>query len=255
MMPNRVAASLEIAASRASLLTQPRSLGSLPSMYDKYTWTTALEQMHDLAAGLMPARSERTLPAEATLDIVQLRDRGWTRQMVARFLGDPDARRPATRGGGGRPAELYRISRVRNAERLVAFSEARRTASERSALARRSQQERRASVLRFASSVELPLPDQHIEDVMQRVRSAGQATSKEDLDSDRYRAVQFLLDMLSDSSRQLGVFQGQPGIRDARSLLLDRKLALITSRYPSLAGSCENVRLERTHDNEALHLP
>jgi len=219
------------------------------------TWTTALEQMHDQAAGLTPTQPERTMPAEETLDIVQLRDRGWTRQMVTRFLGVPDARRPATRGGGGRPAELFRISRVRNAERMVAFSEARRTALERSALARRSQQDRRASVLRFASSIELTLPDQHIEEVMRRAMSAGLPTPNDEQSSDRNRAVHLLLGMLADSSRRLDVFQGQPGIRDARSILLDRKLALITSRYPALADSCITVKLERTQDNEAFPLP
>jgi hypothetical protein len=90
---------------------------------------------------------------------------------------------------------------------------------------------------------------------MQSVRSAGMSLSDHDLASDRNRAVQFLLGMLSESSRRLDVFHGQPGIRDARSLLLERKLALITSRYPSLAESCENVKLERTQYHEAFDLP
>lgn len=173
-MPKPVASPVGKSLSRAGLLTSLQPRGWLPSTYDKNTWKTALEQMHDQAAGLNSSRSVRTMPAEDTLDIVQLRGRGWTRQMVSRFLGSPDARRPATHGGGGRPAELFRISRVRNAERLVAFSEARRTAIERSALARRSQEERRASVLRFASNLELILPEQAIEEVLQRLRPAEQ---------------------------------------------------------------------------------
>ncbi|KAF7963334.1 hypothetical protein AWV80_10395 [Cupriavidus sp. UYMU48A] len=231
------------------------TIGSIPSTYDKNSRKSALEQMHDQAIALMPSRPQRAMPAGETLDIVQLRDRGWTRQMVTRFLGVPDARRPPTRGGGGRPAELYCIGRVRNAERLLAFSEARRTAIERSAFARRSQQERRASVLRFASSLELFLPDRQIEEIMQSVRSTGLSLSNRDLAGDRKRAVQLLLAMLSDSSRRLDVFQGQPGIRDARALLLDRKIALITSRYPSLAKSCEYVRLERSQCNEVFDRP
>lgn len=195
------------------------------------------------------------MPAEETLDINQLRDRGWTRQMVTRFLGVPDARRPATRGGGGRPAELFRISRVRNAERMVAFSEARRTALERSALARRSQQDRRASVLRFASSLELTLPDQDIEDVMRSVRATRFPTANTDHADAQNRAVRLLLGLLADSSTRLDVFQGQPGIRDARSLLLERKLALIASRYPALADSCNSVKLEQAQDNETSLLP
>ncbi|MGF6604464.1 hypothetical protein P3T23_009219 [Paraburkholderia sp. GAS448] len=209
----------------------------------------------DQAAGLLPLQAEDTMPAEETFDINQLRDRGWTRQMVARFLGVPDARRPATRGGGGRPAELFRISRVRNAERMVAFSEARRTVFERSALARRSQEDRRASVLRFASSLELTLPDQDIEGVMQSVHSTGLASPNCDHADDRNRAVRLLLGMLADSTSRLDVFQGQPGIRDARSLLLDRKLALIASRYPALAESCNIVKLEQAQDNEPSLLP
>jgi hypothetical protein len=214
-----------------------------------------LHTTQDQAAGLLPLQAEDTMPAEETLDINQLRDRGWTRQMVTRFLGIPDARRPATRGGGGRPAELFRISRVRNAERMVAFSEARRTALERSALARRSQQDRRASVLRFASSLELTLPDQDIEDVMQSVRATGLPSPNGDHADDRNRAVRLLLGMLADSSSRLDVFQGQPGIRDARSLLLERKLALIASRYPALADGCDSVKHEQAQDNEPSLLP
>lgn len=254
-MRSAVASSVGKTHSRATLLAPSWTIGSLLSRYDKNTRTSALEQMHDQAVGLMPSRLRRAMPAEETLDIIQLRDRGWTRQMVTRFLGVPDARRPPTRGGGGRPAELYCIGRVRNAERLLEFSEARRTAIERSAFARRSQQERRASVLRFASSLDLPLPDSRIEEIMQSVRSAGLLLSNHDIAGDCKRAVKLLLGMLSESSRRLDVFQGQPGIRDARALLLDRKLALITSRYPSLAKSCEYVRLEGAQCNEVFDHP
>jgi hypothetical protein len=214
-----------------------------------------LPTTQDQAAALLPLHAEDAMPAEETLDINQLRDRGWTRQMVTRFLGVPDARRPATRGGGGRPAELFRISRVRNAERMVAFSEARRTALERSTLARRSQQDRRASVLRFASSLELTLPDQDIEDVMRSVQATRFPTANTDHTDAQNRAVRLLLGLLADSSTRLDVFQGQPGIRDARSLLLERKLALIASRYPALADSCNSVKLEQAQDNETSLLP
>ena len=210
---------------------------------------------HDQAASPLPFHAEQSTPAEETLDINQLRDRGWTRQMVTRFLGVPDARRPATRGGGGRPAELFRISRVRNVERMVVFSEARRTALERSALARRSQHNRRASVLRFASSVELILPDQDIHDLMRSVRATRFPSVDLSHSDARSRVVHLLLGMLTDSSSRLNVFQGQPGIRDARSLLLERKLALIASRYPLLAGYCDSATVERTQDNEQSSLP
>lgn len=213
-----------------------------------------MEQLHNQASGPLLIRSDRSTPTEETFDIVQLRDRGWTRQMVTRFLGSPDTRRPASQGGGGRPAELYCVSRVRSAERLVAFSDARRTASDRSALAKRSQQERRATVLRFATNLELQLPNRRIEDVMQPVTPAERSASHTDLPVDQKRAVQLLLGMLSDSSRRLDVFQGQPGIRDARAILLDRKLALIASLYPALAECCDTVRLEPIQEYEALNL-
>jgi hypothetical protein len=212
---------------------------------------TTLEQTPEL----LPLHSEEAMPAEETLDINQLRDRGWTRQMVTRFLGVPDARRPATRGGGGRPAELFRVSRVRNVERMVAFSEARRTAQERSTLARRSQEDRRASVLRFASCLELILPDQDIEDVMRSVRATRSPSTSAGSSNARDRAVRLLLGMLRDSSTRLDVFQGQPGIRDARALLFDRKLSLISSRYPALADSCQRVKLEQTHENDPSLFP
>lgn len=208
-----------------------------------------MHTMQDQVADLLPLQAEDTMPAEGTLDINQLRDRGWTRQMVARFLGVPDARRPATRGGGGRPAELFRISRVRDAERMVAFSLARRTALERSSLARRSQQERRASLMRFASSLELTLPDRDIEAVAQSVRADEIPSLAGDLANKKNRAVRLLLSILADSSRRLDVFHGQPGIKDARTLLLKRKLALIASRYPALADSCDCVNLEQVQEN------
>lgn len=201
-------------------------------------------------AGVLPQQSEDKMPEEETLDFQQLRGRGWSRQMVARFLGVPDARRPATSGGGGRPAELFRISRVRNAERMVAFSEARRTARERSTLARRSQEDRRAQVLRFASRVELLLPDLDVGELMRSVQATSISPISVDDSAATHRAVHLLLGMLSESSARLGVFQGQPGIREARALLLNRKICLIASRYPVLADSCKKVRLEQALDNE-----
>lgn len=206
---------------------------------------TALDQAPHIA----PPHAEDATPLEETLDITQLRDRGWTRQMVIRFLGVADARRPATPGAGGRPAELYRVSRVRNAERMVAFSEARRTAVERSALARRSQQDRRESVLRFATSIELVLPDQSLETVIRRARAVDATAVVEGVLDDGLRAVHLLLASLQDSTNRLDVFQGQPGIRDARSLLLHRKLVLISSRYPALSDWCDRVRSKQVHDD------
>ncbi|VWC78202.1 hypothetical protein BLA39750_01002 [Burkholderia lata] len=203
----------------------------------------------DQAAHLTPPHPEDAKPPEETLDITQLRDRGWTRQMVTRFLGVADTRRPATPGAGGRPAELYRISRVRNAERMVAFSEARRTAVDRSALARRSQQDRRESVLRFATSIELVLPDQSFDTVMRRARDVDAPAVVGAALDDGWRAVQLLLASLEDSANRLDVFQGQPGIRDARCLLLHRKLTLISSRYPALSDWCERVKSKQVRDN------
>lgn len=186
---------------------------------------------------LLPVAVEESRPAGQALDIHQLRDRGWTRQMVSRFLNAPDGRRPATKSGG-RPAELFALERVRAAERTLAFSDARRQANARSAQVRTSQRERRETLLRFAENVELTLPDQDLTKVIHSARRDKVCVRRENPGELADCAVNALLDMLSPASHKLDVFHGQPGIREARAVLLKRKLDLIRSRYPALSVSC-----------------
>ena len=106
-------------------------------------------------------------------------------------------------------------------------------------------------MLRFAGSLELALPRQPLEEILGPVRHTGSGPSDSNRTTGKSRAVRQLLGVLSESSAKLDVFQGQPGIRDARTILLERKLNLIASQYPELADACEIVKIEHNGNNEA----
>jgi hypothetical protein len=194
------------------------------------TAASDLSQRESLAAG----------EPEGLLDLHQLRERGWTRQMVTRFLGAPDSmRRPTTRQGG-RPAALYFATRVWNAERLLDFVCARRDAPARSAAARGSQQARREAVLSFAKTLDLSLPNRSlsmVQAIAENTHADAPVSPAQQRTADRI--VAWLLDEFKADNAKLTIFARHPGIEEARALLRQRQLRLIASQYPELSAAVQ----------------
>lgn len=202
--------------------------------------------MHHLpttTAELTISRQPATKSPGALLDIQQLRERGWTRQMVTRFLDAPDSLRSPSPGRGGRPAALYALCRVERAERRTDFVEARRHAPARSAMARESQRNRRDALLQFASSIELSLSIRPLEVI--RALARDNSTRHSIQPGDAHDLDRILTHLISDLERQathLNVFERQPGIEEARALLRVRQIDLIVWHYPELSSAARRLR-------------
>ncbi|WP_321935274.1 hypothetical protein [Paraburkholderia sp. J8-2] len=197
-------------------------------------------------ADLTVSEESAAASPESFLDIRQLRERGWTRQMVIRFLCTPDSMRAPALGRGGRPAELYDVRRVLQAERRVDFIHAYRRAPARSAMARESQRTRRDAVIRFASTLELSLPFRPLEVVRAHaIAAACVAEEQKPIDvGEQDKMLKYLLGAMDADAKRLKIFERQPGIDDARTLLRDRQIELIVWHYPELTAAARRYRIK-----------
>ena len=186
------------------------------------------------------AHAPPPLPGEF-LGVSQLKERGWTRALIATFLGQPDyTSRCAT---GGRPAGLYLSRRVLDVEATGAFSRAVSAARGKAESAQAAASDRRLDLLRYASLIELPAPVLAYDDLVERAR-ATEDTSLLRIDRDRSirsRALSLALESFAEADSRLDIYQRSAGIREARLRLLERKLALVADCYPALAPLCRDM--------------
>lgn len=73
----------------------------------------------------------------------ELLERGWTKAMIQRLLGEPDERRPSPHGRQAPPLRLYSVARVQSVESSEDFRQAKAKAAARSARARENVERRR----------------------------------------------------------------------------------------------------------------
>lgn len=175
------------------------------------------------------------------LGVSQLKERGWTRALIATFLGQPDY--TSRCAAGGRPAGLYLFRRVLAAESTLAFSQAVSAARCKAKSAQAAASDRRLDLLRYASLIELRPPVLSYDDLVERARSAG-GGSLMHTGRDRAigsRALTLALESFADADARLDIYQRSAGIREARSRLLERKLAIVADCYPALAPLCRGM--------------
>jgi len=180
--------------------------------------------------------------------VAELLSRGWTRSLIATFLGEPEDMRRGWGGKGGRPARLYNLERVRKVESTIDFLRSKRAANQKSDLARSARHMKQAEVLQFAGSLSLQLAPEPFDVLVDRARldvaldRPGQSASRLDalaLD----RAVALLLQSFTNARDTLNVYTGHPGIQAARVLLHNRELDTIAAAYPQLRVACDRRRL------------
>lgn len=112
-----------------------------------------------------PQRRPRDVPVNppGLLATQNLKDRGWTPALIARFLGEHDATRPNGLRMGRRrlpPVKLYQEARVLDVERLDAFQAAQSRAAdarERAEQARQTRAARRQAQLVAAAAGYVPV--------------------------------------------------------------------------------------------------
>jgi hypothetical protein len=170
-----------------------------------------------------------------------LKERGWTRTLIATFLGQPDY--ASCCPAGGRPAGLYLSYRVVAAELTVPWQRAVNAARGKAAAAQAAASGRRLNLLRYAERIELRVPPWTFDELVDRARSAVSVPLLQ-VERDgavRSQVLALALEAFSDADARLDIYQRSAGIREARMRLLQRKLVVVADRYPALAPLCRDA--------------
>jgi hypothetical protein len=186
--------------------------------------------------------------------IRDLKARGWTTQLIERFLGNPDATNSTSARGSGRPACLYAVDRVVLAERSVEFYRAKQKSRDRSVQVKSALIKRQDVVLAFCESIPLAPPETPqtvlLEMAARELLFAPGAPSPIDDPRVNERAIDIALRAFNDADSRLDVFGWTTGVRRARARLARRKLELIASHYPVLSKTCHALAQSKVFDDE-----
>ncbi len=201
--------------------------------------------------------TETSSPVTLTKQGIKLR--GWTDAMIRDFLGEPDKIVPRSKCSRYPPYCIYRTARVVAAEQTQGFAERRDKAVQRRARSIQAAKKREAQVIQWARTVPITWMEnapssasqaikqgcrawedfRHFErdDYMADARSADNATQK------RW-AVNYLRHECMDYDNLGHDTKGSPGTYEARSIIKNRCLDLIATRYPALAGEARRQRTQ-----------
>lgn len=191
-------------------------------------------------------------------DFAALRERGWTKRLIQRFLGEPDQMPRIVGSQSGRPQNLYSAKRVAQVELSDQEFIAEKGRTE--LYARRLKGVQGAKKQNLAAMVNtMTMPDLglQVEELLLQAEKKREADENLALVTKERVALEILLASMKPLAWRLEIFQGHAGIRDARILLLKRMLAHIVTRYPPLSETAKKYAdesagagTERKYSNE-----
>jgi hypothetical protein len=167
------------------------------------------------------------------LSVKELQSKGWSRRMVAQYLGEPDHIGALTPGRVGRPGKFYCVNRVRCVEAtepaLAAEFQLVRAVTQRN---EQTASARMASMLEQVEDAKLPALDQSLDDLLLEVRSALDSAVTRDVE---YRlAVEKMLGTFASTVNALDLYSWHAGVCEARIKLRNRFLVHVSRTYPLL---------------------
>lgn len=199
----------------------------------------------------------QSLEAEC-LDLKALQQRGWTKRLVERFLGEPDQLYRVPGAQSGRPQNLYSAKRVAHIELSDPdfIAERRRTELYASRL-KGVQGQKKKNLAAMVDGMTMPDLESQLEDLLQQAEKKREADGNLAVVTKERVALESLLVSMKPLAWRLEIFQGHAGIREARILLLKRMLAHIVTRYPPLSETAKEYAdesagagTERKYSNE-----
>ena len=182
--------------------------------------------------------------------IADLKQRGWTRGLIKRFLGEPDATRPNRyRNRRRSPVKLYQVNRVQKVEASAEFAGAKSKAMVRSKAATEAAQRRAASLLAEVDAIAISVPRISLPTLRQAAIDAWQARqckrgkfkahgSGAHKGKVRRWMVNHARHNLTGYDEIIESLFAKVGKRQAYTLLKVRTLEAISTAYPELAGEC-----------------
>lgn len=186
---------------------------------------------------------------------IQIKGRGWTESLIARFLGEADATRKNPRYKSAAPMQLYLLSRVEATEETTEFKEAMEKSAIRKTGAKKAVESKRKTTLDWASS--FPPPRIKAIDRKKLIKIAIDHynelwASREDYD--KYASidspedflnritVNFIRHELTSYENRLSQTYRKIGKQEAVLHIKCTILDAIANVYPWLASECENQK-------------
>lgn len=171
--------------------------------------------------------------SESVLTYRQLRERGWSRKMVTKHLGDADCHTVNPHVGSGRPMRLFSNWRVRQIEESELFRQDLVLAKARSESAVAQFHAKTAALNEIAASIEINVPMFGPSELRQltEIEFGCCTDERQHLENE----LSFVLLRSKPMEWTLDHYYWHPGIRVARQKLRRRILAAVVHAYPTLA--------------------
>ena len=179
--------------------------------------------------------SQRQAPGSSNsfYTVTDLRQRGWTRRLIERFLGYADTLTPNPHFKRGRPMKFFDTDRVHGVECLSMFEEETLASHQRKQAGQRVIEDKRHALTDLAAAVEPVLPDWTTDELNAQAREMFGFTN--DDVAFRRAQVSALMRHCSACEWPLDDYFWHPGIRAARVVMRRKSLAKIMSAYPHLS--------------------
>lgn len=190
--------------------------------------------LFQLTEDLPPHVAEtENLTRNEVLTARDLRNRGWTRTMVCRFLGSADAFTQNPHVNTGRPMRLFKSARVREVELGPDFIVCRKLSETRSAKAKQYLNSKASGLVALANAIEFEIPSLDLRNLTAQTekRFGSYKTAEIQIKNE----VAFLMEDAGKSEWSLDQFYWCSGIRAARLVLRRRMLIKIMQNYPHLS--------------------
>ena len=209
-------------------------------------WRAEQEGKYATASVLLEKALQKD-PAAAMVALATILSRdGWTRSLVDRFLGAPDAMKENPHYKQAAPMRLYGWLRVVEAERTPEFVAAVEVSTRRRISAKSVAMKREAELLQKVRTMPIAVPDLPL-DKMRRAAIESYNERALDMESDRWAdgssdrtflnriTVNYIRHERTEYDSTIAEeLRPRPGVDEAVQILHDRINQLIRLRYPAL---------------------
>ena len=185
-----------------------------------------------------------------------LKDRGWTQQMIVKFMPNPDTTATNPHYKSGPPMRLYSVDRILKIEASDEWKKEAEKSAKRKLSAAKAIETKRKQLEAWTESLvfDVPIIDSSalriaaINHFNSRSRSGIAILQSDDGFLDRI-CVNYLRHELSDYDGKLLETRKKIGQSDAYEIIRDKVLNAIADAYPYLASEC-NTQLQRSFENQ-----
>lgn len=180
-----------------------------------------------------------------------LKNRGWTRTMVQKFLGTADGfvQNPHIRTG--RPMRLFRSQRVHEVEIGEDFRACQNLSSIRSIRANQYLNDKAAALVDMANAIEFEIPLLDLSNLT--AQTEKRFGSYKTAEIQNKNEVAFLMEDAGKSEWSLDQYYWCSGIRAARLVLRRRMLIKIMQNYPHLSNAVMLISASEAGDADATY--